>query len=80
LAPSTPLGRPTTTPSAPLAEALGRLLAGERDSQTLRRGLALDAIDEQALTLVEGAVADAERWALLERLAEEARGAESGVE
>ena len=80
MAPSTPLGRPTTTPSAPLAEALRRLRAGERDPQALRRGLALDAIDEQALTLVEGAVADGELWALLERLAEEARGAESSVE
>jgi hypothetical protein len=59
-----------------LAAALGRLLAGERDPQALRRGLALDAIDEQALTLVEWAVADEEAWALLGRLAEEAGGAE----
>jgi tetratricopeptide (TPR) repeat protein len=59
-----------------LAEALGRLLTGERDPQALRRGLALDAIDEQALALAEGAVADEEMWALLERLASEAGGAE----
>jgi|GEM_PF-1795019 len=59
-----------------LAEALGRLLAGERDPQALRRGLALDAIDEQALALVEGAVADEEVWALLQGLASEAGGAE----
>jgi tetratricopeptide (TPR) repeat protein len=57
-----------------LAEALGRLLTGERDPQALRRGLALDAIDEQALALAEGAVADEEMWALLERLASEAGG------
>jgi tetratricopeptide (TPR) repeat protein len=55
-----------------LAEALGRLLTGERDPQALRRGLALDAIDEQALALAEEAVADEEMWALLERLASEA--------
>jgi hypothetical protein len=59
-----------------LAAALGRLLAGERDPQALRRGLALDAIDEQALTLVEWAVADEEVWALLGKLAEGAGGAE----
>ena len=59
-----------------LAEALRRLRAGERDPQALRRGLALDAIDEQALTLVEGAVADEEVWALLERLGKEALDAE----
>jgi len=59
-----------------LAEALGRLLTGERDPQALRRGLALDAIDEQALALVEGAVADEEVWALLERLGKEALDAE----
>jgi tetratricopeptide (TPR) repeat protein len=59
-----------------LAEALGRLLTGERDPQALRRGLALDAIDEQALALAEGAVADEEMWALLGRLASEAGGAE----
>ncbi|MDT7884694.1 MAG: tetratricopeptide repeat protein, partial [Thermoflexus sp.] len=58
-----------------LAEALGRLLTGERDPQALRRGLALDAIDEQALALAEGAVADEEMWALLGRLASEAGGA-----
>jgi tetratricopeptide (TPR) repeat protein len=57
-----------------LAEALGRLLTGERDPQALRRGLALDAIDEQALALAEGAVADEEMWALLGRLALEAGG------
>jgi tetratricopeptide (TPR) repeat protein len=59
-----------------LAEALGRLLTGERDPQALRRGLALDAIGEQALALAEGAVADEEMWALLGRLASEAGGAE----
>jgi len=59
-----------------LAAALGRLLAGERDPQALRRGLALDAIAEQALTLVEWAVADEEAWALLGKLVEEAGGAE----
>jgi hypothetical protein len=59
-----------------LAEALGRLLTGERDPQALRRGLALDAIDEQALALAEGAVADEEMRALLGRLASEAGGAE----
>ncbi|WP_322794799.1 tetratricopeptide repeat protein [Thermoflexus sp.] len=59
-----------------LAEALERLLTGERDPQALRRGLALDAIDEQALALAEGAVADEEMWALLGRLASEAGGAE----
>jgi len=40
-----------------LAEALGRLLAGEGDPQALRRGLALDEVDEGALALAEGAVA-----------------------
>jgi hypothetical protein len=59
-----------------LAEALRRLLTGERDPQALRRGLALDAIDEQALALAEGAVADEEMRALLGRLASEAGGAE----
>ena len=59
-----------------LAAALGRLLAGERDPQALRRELALDAIAEQALTLVEWALADEEVWALLGKLAEEAGGAE----
>ncbi len=59
-----------------LAEALGRLLAGERDPQGLRQGLALDALDEQALWLAERAVTDREMWALLERLAEEALGTE----
>jgi tetratricopeptide (TPR) repeat protein len=48
-----------------LAEALGRLLAGERDPQALRRGLALDEVDERALALAEGAVAGDERALVL---------------
>ncbi|HXF69903.1 MAG TPA: tetratricopeptide repeat protein [Thermoflexus sp.] len=52
-----------------LAEALGRLLAGEREPAALRQGLALDAVDEQALLLVERAVADERALALLVALA-----------
>jgi len=52
-----------------LAEALGRLLTGERDPLALRRGLALDAVDEQALALAERAAAgDKDALALLAAL------------
>ncbi|MBC7227401.1 MAG: hypothetical protein H5T61_09215 [Thermoflexales bacterium] len=52
-----------------LAEALGRLAAGERDPQALRRGLALDAVDEQALALAERAVTDVQALEMLAALA-----------
>ncbi|MBC7227698.1 MAG: hypothetical protein H5T61_10765 [Thermoflexales bacterium] len=59
-----------------LAEALGRLAAGERDPQALRRGLALDAVDEQVLALAERAVADEQALALLVALVRAAGGAD----
>ncbi len=63
-----------------LAEALGRLAAGERDPAARRAGLALDAVDEQALSLAEQAVVDEEARALLEALAEAAESGEASGE
>ncbi len=60
-----------------LAEALGRLAAEERDPAARRAGLALDAVDEQALSLAGRAVADDKARALLEALAEAAGGGEA---
>ena len=54
----------------------GAVAGGGAGSAGAAPGLALDAIDEQALTLVEGAVADEEVWALLQGLAKEEQGAE----
>jgi hypothetical protein len=63
-----------------LAEALGRLAAGERDPAALRRGLALDAVDEQALSLAERAAVDEEARALLAALARAAAAEEASGE
>ncbi|MCX7855524.1 MAG: hypothetical protein N2556_06080, partial [Anaerolineae bacterium] len=57
-----------------LAEALERLAAGEREPEALRRGLALDEVDEQALALAEQALKDEQVRALLAALAEAATG------
>ncbi|MDW7990985.1 MAG: hypothetical protein RMK65_02360 [Anaerolineae bacterium] len=48
-----------------LMEALKRLAAGERNPQALRQGLALDEVDEQALSLAERVVMDERAQALL---------------
>lgn len=59
-----------------LAEALERLIKGERDSAALRQSLALDCVDEEALSLVERAIADDEALILLVALAGVATGAD----
>ncbi len=53
--------------------------ARERDPRRVRAGLALDAVDEQALSLAEQAVVD-EEAALLEALAEAAESGEASGE